>query len=350
MIVTGKRALLPLAQALAASALLLAGCAGRLQPITRTELDMATVCSITVWQRNDSAVDAAFERIRDIDRKMSVQRDDSELSAINRAAGGPAVKVSPDTFEVIKEGLSFSKLSDGAFDITVGPLVNLWGIGTDHARVPSAEEIAKVLPLVNWRNVELDETRVTVRLKVAGMALDLGAIAKGYAADEAARLLASAGVKAALIDLGGNVYTLGSKPDQTPWRIGLQDPDPRARRGTRVAVLTYPGTKTVVTSGVYERFFEQNGVRYHHILDTKTGAPVRNGLSAVTIITDVSMIADAYSTLVFILGLERGRQLVEQSGGAIQAVFITDGGAIFATEGAKKELSVSDPRYTLKGW
>ena len=182
------------------------------------------------------------------------------------------VAVSADTYSVIREAVAISRLGDGRFDLTVGPLVRLWGIGTDDARVPSPAEITAALGLVGWRDVELSEPDATVFLRRPGMAIDLGAIAKGYAADEAAAVLAAKGVKAALVDLGGNVLTLGAKPDGSPWRIGLQDPDPSVPRGSHIGIIEFEGSRSVVTSGTYERYFVRDGVRYHHLLDTATGS------------------------------------------------------------------------------
>ena len=298
----------------------------------------------------EKAVNAAFDRITVIDERMSANRTDERgVPGQRRGRRGP-VAVSADTFSVIREGVEISRLGDGRFDLTVGPLVKLWGIGTDDARVPSPAEIAAALALVGWRDVVLSEPDSTVFLRRAGMAIDLGAIAKGYAADEAAAVLTEKGVKTALIDLGGNVLTLGAKPDGSPWRIGLQDPDPAVARGTHIGILEFEGSRTVVTSGTYERYFVQDGVRYHHLLDTSTGGPVRNGLVAVTIVTSRSITADGYSTLVFASGLERGRALVEATGGAVEALFFTDRFEVYATPGVRHLLKLSDPRWQLKGW
>jgi thiamine biosynthesis lipoprotein len=313
---------------------------------SRTEIDLlGTTCTITLYKGgSQAALDAAFARLAEIDARMTISKSESEVMSVNRAAGQRPIAVTPDVFFVIKRGLDFSGLSGGAFDITVAPLVKLWGIGTASARVPSAAEIRSALALVGYRGLALSEKDSTVFLKRAGMGIDLGAIAKGYAADEAVRVLGLQGVTAALVNLGGNVLTMGIKPDGTPWRIGIQNPE--EPRGTYLGVVEI-GALSVVTSGTYERFFEQDGKRYHHILDTRTGFPAWNGLSAVSIVTAESIVADAYSTVVFALGLQKGKKLIEATGGEVEAIFITDSREIYVTPGLRARFSLSDQRFTL---
>jgi thiamine biosynthesis lipoprotein len=328
-----------------------AGCAADTKPVVYSRMGLlGTLCKITTWGPAKSTANAVFDRIQEIDERMSANRAESEVSRINAAAGTAAVAVSADTFEVIREAVAFSRLGDGRFDLTVGPLVKLWGTGTDDARVPAKDEIAAALALVGWRDVELSEPDATVFLRREGMAIDLGAIAKGYAADEAAAVLAARGVTTALIDLGGNLLTFGAKPDGSPWRIGLQDPDPSVPRGTHIGVVEFEGSRTVVTSGTYERYFVRDGVRYHHLLDTATGSPVANGLVAVTIFTARSVEADGWSTLAFASGLERGRALVEATNGEVEAAFFTERFEVYATAGMRSRLRLSDARWQLRDW
>jgi len=289
-------------------------------------------------------MDGAFERIREIEGRMTVNREESEVIEVNKAAGLHPVKVSPDTMAVLQAGLEFSRLGDGVFDITVGPLVRLWGIGTDHARVPGSAEIHAALGLVGYRDLQLDASTGEAFLRTPGMSLDLGAIAKGYAADEAARILRSRGVKTALINLGGNILAMGGKPDGSPWRIGIQNPeDPR---GTYLGIVR-TGEVSLVTSGVYERFFELDGRRYHHILDTKTGYPVSNGLTSVSIVTALSMRADGFSTLLFALGPSRGMELAQRTPG-IEAIFVDGERNVYLTPGIRGTFDLTDPRFTIR--
>ncbi|MDI3480916.1 MAG: FAD:protein transferase [Tepidanaerobacteraceae bacterium] len=299
-------------------------------PVTKTNFMLDTIIRITAYGDNASeAIDRVFDRINDIQKKMTASGDDSEVIEINRKAGKDFQKVSPDTFYVIKKGIYYSESSRGRFDITIGPLVKLWGIGTDKARVPSPEEIKSALRHVNYKNVVVNENENSVMLSKPGMALDLGAIAKGYAADEAARILKASGIKSAVVDLGGNIYVIGRKPDDSPWKIGIQNPfEPRGNTFATVDVTD----KTLVTSGVYERYFIKNGKRYHHILDTSTGYPVDNGLVSVTIISDSSIDADALSTAVFALGLKDGMKYVEKMPD-VEAAFVTGDRWIYTSSG-----------------
>jgi len=195
------------------------------EPISRTEFLLDTICSVKIFDRvNKDVLDSAFDEIKRLEKKLSTGIDDSEISIINSNAGFSKVVVSDETFEIVKSALEFSELSDGAFNAAIGPLVKLWGIGTIDARVPSQEEIDIVLPLLDYRDIDLNEQERSVFLKNKGMALDLGGIAKGYIADKTAKLLREKGVESAIINLGGNVYLIGTKTSGEKWKIGLQDP------------------------------------------------------------------------------------------------------------------------------
>lgn len=316
-------------------------------PAAQTEFVLGTVCSVNLFEKGTrEAYREIFERLREIESRMSANRDDTEIAEINRNAGASPVKVHPDVIEVVSSALRFADLSGGSFDPSVGPLVRLWGIGSDSARVPSRAEIEAALPLIDYRDVVADAAAGTVFLKRPGMKLDLGAIAKGYAADEAARIIAKRKIPRAIVDLGGNVLAYGEKPGKESWRIGVQDPS--SERGSHIGVLAVKN-KTMVTSGVYERFFEADGKRYHHILDPKTGYPVENGLLSVTIVADRSIDADGLSTSVFALGAERGRALIESLPG-VEAIFIGEDFSVRATSGVVRDFQVSDPRFRAADW
>ncbi|MDR3276951.1 MAG: FAD:protein FMN transferase [Treponema sp.] len=310
----------------------------------QTQYALDTLCVVNLYQGGtEKLYTGIFARIREIENFMSVTIPGSDIDKVNKNAGIQPVGVHPEVLDVVERAIHYAELSEGAFDPTVGPLVSLWGIGSDHPRLPSEEEIAAALDLVNWRDLVVDRPAGTLYLKRPGMALDLGAIAKGYAADETVKLLAKTRVTGAIINLGASsIFAYGEKEGQLPWRVGVQDPLDE-NRGDYMGILEIRN-KTVVTSGVYERFFEQDGVRYHHILSTKTGRPVENKLLSVTIIADQSTDADALSTAVFALGYEAGSALIESLPG-IEGVFIFDDQNIRYTSGVSGIFTLTSDRY-----
>jgi thiamine biosynthesis lipoprotein len=333
--------------------LILQGCSGSVP--SQSEFVLGTVCAVSLYDRGSPKIyREIFGRLREIENLMSVNIEDSDLERINRASGIEAVEVHPDTMLVLKRAVHFAELSGGAFDPSVGPLVTLWGIGSGADRVPGEEEIAAVLPLINWRDIVIDEDAATVFLRQPGMRLDLGAIAKGYAADEAAGIVRAAGIRRALIDLGGNVLVYGTKRDGSPWRVGIQNPV--EGRGAYFGIAEVQGTPpssglrsgitTMVTSGVYERFFEFGGQRYHHILSTRSGRPVDNGLLSVTVISGSSIDADALSTSLFALGYEKGSALAE-SLDAAEAIFVFADLSVRGTSGAFEYFNLTNGDFTV---
>ena len=231
-----------------------------------TEALMGTVCTVNAYDDGTKSLyDELFARLHEIDETFSVTIDSSEISAINKAAGERSVSVSSDTAYVVRSALAFAELTGGAFDPTVGPLVKIWGINTDHARVPEKSEIDAVLPLINWRDVSVTDDN-TVMLKRRGMALDLGGIVKGYAADELTKILGARKVRRAIVDLGGNIYAVGEKKGKEAWKVGIKNPFDSA--ASPVVALSVKDV-SVVTSGVYERFFVYEGRLFHHLLDCK---------------------------------------------------------------------------------
>ncbi|HHV93122.1 MAG TPA: FAD:protein FMN transferase [Firmicutes bacterium] len=298
---------------------------------TRVMMDTSIEMRIYGSKRD---LEAAFRRVQELDNLMSRTRKGSDIYRVNQEAGRSWVKVSADTFYVIETALRFAELTGGLFDPTVTPLVELWGIGTENPQIPDQEAIDRAKALIDYRNVELDQAGRRVRLTQPGMGLDLGAIGKGYAADSVAQLLRERGVKSALLNLGGNVLVIGGKPDGSPWRIGIQDPF--AARGTHVTVLEVRDI-SIVTSGPYERFFIRNGKRYHHILNPETGYPAETGLASVSIITPASTTADALSTSVFLLGVEKGLALLEELEN-VEGMLITNDRKVYLTSGLKGQV------------
>lgn len=301
------------------------------RPLERTDFVLGTVCSIRILHGgNQKLLDDCFTYLRQLDDAVSANKEDTYVDRINKNAGREAVKVPAEVLELIVQALTYAERSQGAFDPTVGPLVKLWGIGTDAQRVPVSQELQAACALVNWRDVVINKAESTVCLKRSGMRLDLGAIAKGWASENLARMLDGAHVTA-IIDLGGNIQLVGQKPNKKPWKVGVQNPF--GERNNSITILTLDKPMAVITSGVYERYFIENDKSYHHILDAKTGYPVDNGLVSVTIIADSGTKADALSTTLFVLGIEKGLALAEQEG--VEAVFIDTGHKVYTTPGAR---------------
>ena len=317
--------------------LLLVGCS---REASRTEFLLNTVCKIRISGGDESDLDAAFERIRQIESTMSSHISGNEISRIG-SNSVESTQLSVDTCLVIKKALHFSLLSDGLFDITIAPVVGLWGFGTEHAQLPTAHALNKVLPLVDYTQVRiLDNCRIVTAPE---QQVDLGGIAKGYASDEAAKVLQEAGVKRALINLGGNVFAFGKKKDGSLWKLGIQDP--LRERGSVLGTLEIGGG-AVVTSGIYERYVEHNGKRYHHLLNPNTGYPFVNNVAGVSITAPSGLDADALSTAVFLLGIEKGCKLLDdfpQSG----AVFITKNREITTYGIASAHFTLTNQDYKV---
>lgn len=320
------------------------GCNKAPQKVVKTDFLMDTLMELTAYGPNgQKAVDDAMERIKEIDSMMSVSSKTGDIYKINEAAGKQPVKVSPETRYVVETAQHYSQLSDGAFDITIGPLVNLWGIGKKED-VPPLSAIKAAQKLIDYKKLELDASAGTIGLPQEGMSIDLGAIAKGYAGDEAAKVFKKYDIKSGILNLGGNIVVVGTRPDGKPWRVGIQNPFKPT--GNYVAVVEEEN-KAVVTSGVYERYFIKDGKRYHHILDPFTGYPADNGLVSVSIITDKSIDADALSTTTFILGPQKGMELIEKLPG-VEGIMITADKKIMVSSGLKGKVDIVDKDFTYE--
>ncbi|RXM58040.1 FAD:protein FMN transferase [Clostridium tetani] len=321
---------------------MLVGCNKEEKVITKENYLLDTLIQLKVYGKNsEKATNEAMDAISDIDDIMSPTKPTSDVVKINNNAGKDFVKINENTLEVIKTSIKYSKLSKGSFDITVGPLVKLWGIGTENARVPSKEEINTTLKLINYENVLIDEKNKSIKLKSPKEAIDLGGIAKGFAGDKAREILENKGIKSAYLNLGGNIVTIGNKTDGTPWNIGIQDP--LSDRGEYFGIVRV-SNKSVVSSGNYERFFIKDNKRYHHILNTKTGYPSESGILSSTIISDKSIDGDALSTITFILGLEKSMEIIENIDG-VDAIFVTTDKKVHTTSNIAKDFKLSSKEY-----
>lgn len=285
---------------------------------------MGTLLTITAWGSDTSAILAAVHAARDsvraVDSLMSVYRPGSEISLVNRSAGGPAVPVAPQTLHVLQRARDFWRLSGGAFDPTVGPLVEAWGFHGDSGRIPPALALDSLRGLVGFGLVELDTVSSTVRLPRSGMKLDLGGIAKGYALDLGRAALRIEGMTGGMLDLGGNVLVFGHPPSGTKWRIGIRHP----RRGTELLGMLEIDSGAVATSGDYEHFRMIDGVRYAHLINPRTGAPAR-GIVAATAIGPAGEWSDGLSAALFLVGAARGVAIAD-SLPDVGALYVRDAG------------------------
>ena len=326
------------------------------QPISISSIKLNTAVQITIYDSQDKALlddclalcdkyELVFSRTNEKSElyKLNHRKDTSDKdSNTDRQTTPYPVSGTADTWHIsedlaalLSEGLDITRESDGAFDIAIAPLTSLWDFTAEDPKVPDDAAIQKALPLCSSDGVTIDGQDIT--LPSDDIQFDVGAIAKGYIADRLKDFLVKKGVNSAIINLGGNVLCIGSKPDGTPFKVGIQKPF--ADRNETEAVMDITG-KSVVSSGIYERCFKQNGKLYHHILNPKTGYPYDNSLISVTIISDQSVDGDALSTTCFALGLEDGLKFAEKKG--VQAVLITEDYELHYTDGFQDEINVTD--------
>lgn len=314
-------------------------------PYSRREFMMGTVINIKVYNDGkESTIDDAYKRIEELDKKITVNEEGSEVDAVNEAAGKEPVKVSDDVYYLIQEGLKYSASSEGSFDSTIGPLTSLWHIGFDDARKPSQAEIEQALPLIDYKKVTMDAENKTVFLQEAGMELDLGSIAKGYIADEVAKVLEDKGVTKAIIDLGGNLYMVGTNTKDKDWSVGIQNPF--LTRGEIIGTIP-ESNRSIVTSGIYERYVEVDGVKYHHLLDPRTGYPFTNDIVGVSIVSDKSIDGDGLSTATFSKGIKGGMEYIEQFKD-VEAIFVSADKEVYLTSGLKDKFKLTNDDFVLK--
>lgn len=290
---------------------------------------MDTIMNLKAYgTKAEKAVKEAYRRIDEIEQMASAQVATSDVSRINEMAGIEYINVQPEIIKMLKTALYYSELSEGAFDITVGPLIKLWGIGTPNQKIPSHFKIQETLDLVGYRNISIREEDSSVMLLKKGMSIDLGGIAKGFAADEVVKIFKKIGIKSALINLGGSsMYTLGGKPDNSLWSIAIQHP--RKDKNGNYAGVIKMNDQALSTSGDYERYFISDGKRYHHILNPFTGYPADAGVMSDTIVisgdnTDGNMLADILTKVTFVSGAEKGLKIINQLIGVECLAITTD--------------------------
>ena len=312
---------------------LVSGCSD-MKTVQKTEAIMGTQVAITVVAQNteeaEAAIEAGMAELRRLDAMMSVYKDTSEISRVNRAAGKEPVRVSSEMIEVVEQAAVVSKLSGGVFDISVGPLVGLWQTHLKEGTIPTDKEIVRIRPLVNYRNIVIDKKASTIFLRKRGMSMDFGGM-KGYMADRVADLIKKRGINNALIAIAGDIWALGQREDGKSWRISVQHP----REHDKVLAVLELRDKYVSTSGDYERFTIKGNKRYHHIIDPRTGKP-STGTISVTLIGDRGAFVDPLAKVPFILGAFEGLKIVKKHG--LEAIVVDEKGTVNKTEGIKMLL------------
>ena len=311
----------------AALVLLLTSCADNTPYQEQTSFfSMDTYMEITAYGHVSTALTDCRDEIFRLEALLSVTDDTSDIGRLN-ASG--VTDVSPDTAEIIKYAMQIGEETGGALDITIYPVLKEWGFTTGNHKIPDDETLDTLLQRVDFTQIQIDDGTLSNVTLPTGVQLDLGALAKGYASDKAAEILKKNGIESALINLGGNIMTIGSNPSSgDPWRIGIRNP---FALDESIGVIEV-SDRAVVTSGSYERYFTVGGVTYHHILDPVTGYPADSGLVSVTVIGDSGLMCDALSTALFVMGAEKAAEYYREKGG-FDMLLVTESGEIFITEG-----------------
>jgi thiamine biosynthesis lipoprotein len=315
---------------------------------------MDTFCTITVVstskEKAGEAVNTGFGEIKKLETLLNYFSDKSEISAVNKAAGLKPVKVSKETLEIVQEMIDIAKATDGAFDASIAPVIKLWKFSksTSQHSIPPKDSIETALMLVGFKKIKIDTDESEIYLDEKGMELDLGGIAKGYAADKAVDAIKSRGIKAALVAIAGDIRGYGLNSSGRAWKVGIQNPrtDPDAERPWEdVFATVHLEDSAISTSGDYQRFFIKNVKRYHHILDPATGFPADSGLISVSVIAPEGYLSDSISTAVFILGAEKGLKLLESMG--LDAIIVNDDKKIILTKNLQGKIDILNKEYTL---
>ena len=309
----------------------------------KSNIVMDTVVTLSAYGANSKeAVEESFKRLNEINEMASTNISTSDIYKINSSSGIEYVKVRPEILKMIETSIEYSKLSDGAFDITIGPIINLWGIGTDNEKIPSEEEIKSKLQLVGYDKISINENDSSVRLEKQGMSIDLGGITKGFAVDEVLKIYKKYNIENGLINLGSSsIYALGKNKDNNDWSVGIKNP--RSEEANEYMGVIKLSDESLSTSGDYERYFIKDNKRYHHIIDPKTGYPVDNSVISDTIVVNddtqnSGMLADILTTTVYTLGSEKGLKLINSLPG-VSCEITTADYKVFTSEGFKGRIT-----------
>lgn len=326
------------------SVVLLSSCSPATEKLYKeTRTSMHTIVSVTVSSNSEkkakTAIDRAFNELDRLAKLLNFYSEDSEVSIINKNAGKKPIKVSPETLEIIAKALYVSENTEGAFDITVGPVVRLWDF--QNKALPDEKMIKEKLKLVGYKNVIVDKEKSTVFLKTKGVQIDLGGIIKGYAADKAVEALRKNGIKSGIVAIAGDIKIFGKRPltesDKGLWNVGIQNPRQKSDKDEIIAVIGLSDAG-ISTAGDYQRFFIKDGKRYHHLLNPRTGYPAY-GCQSATIITRDAALADAFATGMCILGHQKGMDILRRLG--FDGVIVDKDGKIHVTEGIKDKISMN---------
>ena len=304
--------------------------------MTDSRIAMGTLVTITLYESDAGKADDIFSYIYELDSEISRYTDGSYIDMINDSAGISPVQVPDEIYSLIESTVVMAEETEGLFNPAIGPLTALWGIGTEDARIPSDDEIASVLPLLDWRSIILDDEERSVFLKEKGMSLDLGAVGKGWAADMVQDYLESLSIEHAIVNLGGNILLVGGKEDGSGWNVGIKDPENTSSVFMRLSIED----GTVITSGGYQRYIEKDGVIYHHILDSRTGYPFTTDILSATVINPSGTLGDMLSTVLFAAGSEKAEAIASQHG--VRAILKLEDGRIIDTDSTEGEIAVME--------
>lgn len=300
---------------------------------------MGTICSSIVYSTGEDVTEEVTDLLKQIEEEyISWRVEGSEINELNASAGKQPLQVSAKLAQMLEDTLDISEKSKGALDPTLGKIARLWDIDGDNPRVPEPQEITSLLCKDGYKKIQIGE-KETVSLEDEKVSIDLGAVGKGIGCDEAVEFLKQhKEISGAVISVGGSIVTYGEKPDGSSWNVAVNDPEESGE--SYLGVLNLTGEHFVSTSGDYEKYFEQDGVRYHHILDPETGYPAESGLCSVTIITDNGLLSDGLSTACFVLGLEEGKKLVEEY--QAEAIFVDKEEHVYCTDGIKDAFTLME--------
>jgi thiamine biosynthesis lipoprotein len=310
---------------------------------TRVDFAMDTVVSETVYSTGEDITEELVQILKDLEeQQLSWTNEESQISLINAANGSP-VEITEDMQDYLERILHLSEITDGAFDPTIGKIIRLWDIGGENEQIPDEKELNALLENVGYQKISLEDQQITLE---EDCTLDLGGVGKGIGSEVLLEYLsAQPEITGALINLGGSsILSYLDKPVQSSWKVGVTDP--RGEEDDYLGVVELYGTEFLSTSGDYEKYFIEDGVRYHHIFDPETGYPVQNGITSVTVVCDSGLEADALSTACFVLGVEKSLDILDEYDA--DALFADDSGHIYMTEGMKERFTLMSENYTIE--